>query len=295
MRLRDHTRSPARVRRAAAAGGVSVLALVTLSGCRASWSNGLLLKGVTQESHRVNALWDGAWVALLSVGLLVWGLTAYVVIRFRRKDGDDELPEQIRYNVPLEVLYTVVPVLMIAVFFFFTARDESALLDVSKKPDVTINVVGKQWSWDFNYIEANVHEVGTQAELTGQPGVEATLPTLWLPVHKRVEFLLTSRDVDHSFWVPAFLQKMDTIPGRVNRFQVVLEQEGTFQGRCAELCGAYHSQMLFQVKVVSWAVYQQHMSELRAAGQSGLLSNNLNRSQILPQDQHLLPTPTGSS
>ena len=115
---------------------------------------------------------------------------------------------------------------------------------------MTVNVVGKQWSWDFNYVEDDVHEVGTQAILTGEPGAAETIPTLYLPVGERVEFVLTARDVIHSFWVPAFLQKMDMIPGRVNRFQVVPTQEGTFGGKCAELCGAYHSQMLFNVKVV---------------------------------------------
>ena len=93
--------------------------------------------------------------------------------------------------------------------------------------------------------------------------------------------MLTARDVIHSFWVPAFLQKMDMIPGRVNRFQVTPTQEGTFKGKCAELCGAYHSQMLFNVKVVSRAEYEQHMDELRAKGQSGLLNNTLNRTELM--------------
>ena len=115
---------------------------------------------------------------------------------------------------------------------------------------MTVNVVGKQWSWDFNYVEADVHEVGTQAILTGEPGAEETIPTMYLPVDERVEFVLTSRDVIHSFWVPQFLQKLDMIPGQVNKFQVVPTEEGTFKGKCAELCGAYHSQMLFNVKVV---------------------------------------------
>ena len=164
---------------------------------------------------------------------------------------------------------------------YYTARDESELLNTSKPADVTINVVGKQWSWDFNYVEDDAHEVGTQAILTGEEGAQETIPTLYLPVGERIEFVLTARDVIHSFWVPAFLQKMDMIPGRVNRFQVVPTQEGTFKGKCAELCGAYHSHMLFNVKVVSRAEYDSHMGELRAKGQSGLLNNTLNREQLM--------------
>ncbi len=156
-----------------------------------------------------------------------------------------------------------------------------------KPADVTINVVGKQWSWDFNYVEDDVHETGEQAIMTGGPGAEETIPTMYLPVGERIEFVLTSRDVIHSFWVPSFLQKMDMIPGRVNKFQVVPTQTGTFKGACAELCGAYHSHMLFNVKVVSRDEYEQHLSELRAAGQTGLLNNTLSRQQLM-QDQGAL-------
>ena len=166
---------------------------------------------------------------------------------------------------------------MVAVLFYYTARDESALLDTSKEPDVVVNVVGKQWSWDFNYVDER-HLRGRHPGAAHRgAGRGGDLPTLYLPVDKRVEFVLTARDVIHSFWVPAFLQKLDMIPGKVNRFQVVPTQEGTFQGKCAELCGAYHSQMLFNVKVVAQAEYDAHIAELKAKGQTGQLDNALNR------------------
>jgi cytochrome c oxidase subunit 2 len=263
--------------------GATVAAL--LGGCasgdlRGDASTGWLPPAVTEEGVRVTNLWIGAWIALIAVGVLVIGLTVWCIAAYRRKKDDTELPVQLRYNVPIEILFTVVPIFMVVVFFYYTARDESALIDTSQEPDVTVNVIGKQWSWDFNYLDADVHEVGTQAILTGEPA-EETIPTLYLPVDERIEFVLTSRDVAHSFWVPAFLQKMDLIPGRVNRFQVVPTEEGTFKGKCAELCGAYHSQMLFNVEVVPRAEYDQHMSDLRAAGQTGLLNNSLNREQLM--------------
>ncbi|WP_371814186.1 cytochrome c oxidase subunit II [Phycicoccus sp. HDW14] len=259
---------------------------LALGGCasgelRGNASTGWLPPAVTEGGERVTSLWIGAWIAAIAVGLLVIGLIVWCIAAYRRKHDDTELPVQLRYNIPIEILYTVVPMLMVVVLFYYTARDESYLVDTSKKPDVTVNVIGKQWSWDFNYVEDDVHEVGTQAILTGQPGAEKTIPTLYLPVGERVEFVLTARDVIHSFWVPAFLQKMDMIPGRVNRFQVVPTQEGQFKGKCAELCGAYHSQMLFNVKVVSRAEYDQHMADLRAADQTGLLNNTLNREQLM--------------
>lgn len=223
------------------------------------------------------------WITALAVGALVWGLTIWCIIRYRRRKEDVGLPPQLRYNVPIEILYTIVPVMIVGVLFFFTARDEKILMDTETyEPDVTVNVVGKQWSWDFNYVDAQVWESGVQAQLTGKPGVQETLPTLYLPQNQRVEFVLTARDVIHSFWVPAFQQKLDVMPGKVNKFQVVTKEPGTYQGKCAELCGAYHANMLFNVKVVSQQEYDQHLAQLRAKGQTGMLDNSLSRSHLEP-------------
>ena len=269
--------------------GLVLTCAVALSGCSGSISRGLLPHGVTDQTDRITNLWNGSWIAALGVGVLVWGLIFWCVVAYRRTKDDIGLPEQLRYNVPIEILYTVVPLFMIAVLFFYTARDEAALLDTSKKPEVTINVVGKQWSWDFNSVDAGTFEPGTRAELTGKPGVAPALPTLYLPVDKRVEFVLTARDVIHSFWVPQFLMKMDMIPGQVNRFQVRPTEIGTFQGKCAELCGTFHPNMLFQVKVVSQGDFDARMAELKAKGNVGLLDNSLSRAKIEQRDQQYVP------
>ena len=283
------SRQGGRGRRLASLAAIAA-GVVLLTGCeRASWSDGLLVPGVTTGAERVTQLWVGTWIAAIAVGLLVLGLLFYCLIVFRHKDGDDELPEQLRYNVPIEVLYTVVPIFIVAVLFFYTARDEEYLLDTSTEPDNVINVVGKRWSWDFNYVNDDVHLAGTQAQLTGQPGVEETLPTMFLVVNERTEFVLTARDVIHSFWVPQFLQKMDMIPGRVNKFAVTPTQTGTFQGKCAELCGAYHSNMLFNVRVVERDEYDAEMARLAEAGNTGLLPNTLNMEPLLERDNELLP------
>ena len=293
--MRTHLRPTARqTRRGLTLTGLFVAATVFLSGCASNGtaSSGWLPQGtnggeITNNTGRVTNLWVGTWIAALAVGLIVWGLTVWVMVAYRRKKTDVGLPPQLRYNVPIEILYTVVPIFMVVVLFYYTARDESELLNTSKPADVTINVIGKQWSWDFNYVEDDTHETGAQAIMTGEPGAQETIPTMYLPVGERIEFVLTARDVIHSFWVPSFLQKMDMIPGRVNKFQVVPTQTGTFKGACAELCGAYHSHMLFNVKVVSRDEYEQHLSELRAAGQTGLLNNTLSRQQLM-QDQGAL-------
>lgn len=283
-----------RPRRAIGAIGL-VIAVVALSACSAVGvntdpKNGYLPEGITEEAALVENLWIWAWVAALAVGVLVWGLILWCMAAYRRrKDDDGSLPVQLQYNVPLEILYTVVPMLMVGALFYYTQDATTKLQDVSQEPDTTINIAAKQWSWDFNYVDDDVHEAGQMAELDGKEGAEEKLPTLYLPVGERVEFVLTSRDVIHSFWVPAFLEKMDVNPGIVNRFQVTPNQTGTFQGKCAELCGAYHSQMLFNVKVVERDEYDAHMQELEDKGQTGLLDNGLNREEILERDRDLLP------
>ncbi len=258
-----------------------------LTGCSEEVKRGFLPKGATEGAQRVTDLWVGGWIAALAVGAIVWGLTIWCVVAYRRKKDDVGLPVQLKYNVPIEILYTVLPLLMVSVLFYYTARDESILTDhTTHEPDVTVNVVGKRWAWDFNYLDQSekplVYESGVQGELTGTTGDREKLPTLYLPVDSRVEFVLTARDVIHSFWVPAFQQKLDMIPGKVNRFQVVTTEKGDFDGKCAELCGAYHANMLFRVKVVDRAEYDQHLEDLRAKGNVGMLGPELSPAGLEP-------------
>lgn len=294
----EHVDTPVvtRRRRWAQLTGIAAVSAIALTGCQGKLSNGFLPEAVSDSGHTVTNLWVGGWIAVLAVGVITWGLMLYAAVRFRKRKGDDTLPVQLRYNIPIEMLYTIIPIFMVAVFFYYTARDEALLTDTSKKPDVTISVLAKQWSWDFNYVDANVYEVGVQTQLNGQPGARSQMPVLYLPVNKRIEFVLNSRDVIHSFWVPAFLTKLDVIPGRTNKFQIVTEQEGEFQGKCAELCGAYHSEMLFMVKIVSADEYNKQMAHLAAIGQRGQLAVDLSREPLVEGDSTLVPAPalTGS-
>lgn len=246
------------------AGAVAVALLA--SGCSAQEALSLNApEGATEEAPTIESLWFGAWVAVAVVGVFTGGLILFAAFRFRRKDGDPA-PKQMRYNVPLEVMYTVVPLVMIMGMFFFTARDQIELTKVSDNPDNTVGVVGFRWSWAFNYVEDDVYDVGT-ADV-------ADMPNLYLPVNESVVFELQSPDVVHSFWIPAFLTKMDVFPDRLNKFEVTPNKVGTFAGRCAELCGVDHSRMLFTVKVVERPEYDRHMAELRAKGQVGSIETD---------------------
>lgn len=252
-----------------------------LAGCatEASPKQGWLpaAPGTTNLTEPITNLWVGSWIAALFVGVLVWGLMIWAIIVYRKRPGDDELPVQIRYHLPLELLYTFIPMVMVGVLFFYTVQVQNEITDVSETPDVNIEVYAKQWSWDFNYTDENVHDTGDMAALDGTMAPAEDLPTLYLPVNKRVEFTLTSRDVIHSFWVPAFLTKLDMFPLETRTMQIVPQAEGTYLGKCAELCGEFHAYMLFNVKVVSEQEYQDHIQSLRDAGQEGLLDGSLDR------------------
>lgn len=261
-----------------------------LSGCGEALTRGYLPEPATEVGSDVIGFWNATWIAALVVGVIVWFLILWSVFAYRRK-RDDEIPTQFRYHVPFEILYTVVPILMVAAMFGQTVNVQNKMLDTEQEPDVVVNVVGKKWSWDFNYVNEDVYVSGEQArELNeGEEGLPETLPRLVLPVDSRVEFVLTSRDVIHSFWVVNFLQKLDMVPGRVNIFQVTTTEEGTFAGKCAELCGAYHSEMLFEVDVVSEAEYAAHIASLEEAGNTGQLGTDRDMYELQPDQQDKLP------
>jgi cytochrome c oxidase subunit 2 len=172
---------------------------------------------------------------------------------------------------------------MIGVLYVFTARDTTVIEDTSAEPDLVVEVYGKQWSWDFNSLDDDVWDSGVHVADVGAPDPEP-VPTLYLPVDELVEFHLQSRDVIHSFWVPAFLYKKDVFPGQTNVFQVTPTREGLYEGKCAEFCGEHHAGMLFQVAVVSREEYDAHMAELRDAGQTGRLGPELDRQQVNGDD-----------
>ena len=266
---------------------IAATLILALTGCTPEeFSRGLEpgTPGVTNHTDNIVAMWTGSWVILWGVGIIAWALMFYAIIVYRRRKGDTSIPVQMRYNNPVETLFTVVPLILVIGFFAFTAKTMQAIEQPTPNPDVKIEVIGKQWSWDFNYVNANVYDAGIQSQFEGQKGSEAALPVLYLPVNKTVAIDLTSRDVVHSFWVIDFLYKKDVFPGKTNHMYFTPQKIGTYKGKCAELCGEFHSMMLFNVKVVSQADYDAHMAQLAAAGKVGQLDDKYNRNQNLPGD-----------
>ena len=254
--------NPRRARRLVLAA-ILGLGAVLLSGCGTEELHNLAMpaRDNTTTSHYVFDLWRWGWVAALATGVVVWGLILYACFAFRRR-SDDEIPVQTRYNLPLEIFYTIAPVIMVVVFFFHTVNAQNSILEEVPDPDHVIDVVGQQWQWTFNYpdeeaVEApNVYEVGTASYM----------PTLVLPVDETIEFRLHSPDVIHDFWITGFLMKMDVVPGRVNHFQITPQKLGSFKGKCAELCGVSHSRMLFNVEVVTREEFDAYLQDKEAQG-----------------------------
>ncbi|MBB6626443.1 cytochrome c oxidase subunit II [Nocardioides sp. KIGAM211] len=277
MGLQLPKRSAGTLRRVALLAALGTV-LVLLAGCSAQtqheWKNLAMPDPVTEQGHHTFLLWRYAWIAAMVTGVIVWALIAWVVVAYRRK-SDDEVPIQTRYNLPLEIFYTVAPIMMVIVFFYWTVDVQNAVLDEDAPIDNTIEVVGQQWSWTFNYGVGERDDAADEdASDTKYPydkyvyeaGTGSYVPTLVLPVDETTRFNLHSPDVIHDFGVPAFLMKMDVIPGRVNHYQVTPTEIGEYVGKCYELCGVYHSRMLFKVKVVSQDDYAQYLADREDAG-----------------------------
>lgn len=278
----QHRTSSKGLKGKAVAAATAVSALL-LTGCSEQASVGWLptQRGVTDNADTIMDLWIGTWIAALAVGLVTWGLMLWCIIAYRRRKYETGYPRQVSYHAPLEIFYTAIPIILIVSFFTFSDRAEREITaPKSETADVTIEVYGKQWAWDFNYLDENVYFAGVQARLDkeGKEGVEETLPTLYLPVNSTVDLQLKSRDVIHSFWVPAFLEKRDTIPGMTNHMYFTTGSEpARYQGKCAELCGEYHSEMLFNVEVVSQEDYDAYIQSLENEGNIGRLGDEYNR------------------
>ncbi|GAB3127916.1 cytochrome c oxidase subunit II [Tsukamurella serpentis] len=286
-----------------------VVGMFALAGCSADeamrfgWP-----EGVTPEARSMTELWSWSVVAALIMGVLVWGLTFWTITFHRRKADSPDFPRQTAYNVPLELLYTAVPFLIIAVLFYFTVIVQTKVEKLEDNPGVTIDVTAFQWNWRFAYREVTIDgqkvslerenpygkqpdlaklneevakEKAESGEVHVQPergpnhgrfqeirdylkfstvevqGSSAEIPVLVLPTDTRVQFDLASADVVHSFYVPQFAFKRDVMPNpeqnhSQNKFQISeIERAGAFVGRCAEMCGDYHSMMNFEIRAVS--------------------------------------------
>jgi cytochrome c oxidase subunit 2 len=267
-----------RSRRWLPATALAVVLMTMTAGCNAKTVEQLGLRTpLTTQAKTIVSLWQGSWIAALAVGVVVWGLILWSILVYRKRS--DRIPHQVRYNLPVEILYTVVPFIMVGVLFYFTARDENKINTLSANAQVVVDVTGYQWTWEFQYPQYPVRnspngvtqigymwngKIGAGGNDNGclnpQTAGGCTLPLLEIPEHETVRFNLISNDVVHAFWILPFNFKRDVIPDHPNHFEVTathtLYSGPDTIGRCTELCGLYHSRMLFRIKIVTPAEFQ---------------------------------------
>ena len=244
--------------------------MLMLSGCSAKdWERDLRFgwpTGITKQGTRMRVLWTWSSVAALAVGVIVWGLIFWCMIRYRKRN--DELPRQTKENLLIEAIYTIVPFFIIAGLFYYTVVVENYVDVRTKHPDATIEVTAFKWNWQFTYNgNKYTNSASSAAEDITTVGSSTEIPILVIPRGMTVRFVEHSDDVIHSFWVPEFLFKRDVIPQpRDNQFEITATKDGHYVGRCAELCGTYHSQMNFEVRVVEPNVYNAYKAALAKLG-----------------------------
>ena len=231
------------------------LALV-LTGC-AQVSGLGFEEGITSVNDISLSLWQGSWIAAAVVGVFTLVLILWPAVFHRAKASKGEFPKQTQYNVPVEVAYTVIPFIIVAVLFYYTAVKQNEIVEKTTTYAHEITVDGFQWSWQFGYPEA-----GPKAVVTGTP---ANPPTLVVPLGEKVRYTITSNDVVHGFWIPAFMIQIQNLPGVTNSLEFTANKLGSYPGRCNILCGRNHSQMLFTVKVVTPSEYKTYLETLKAS------------------------------
>ena len=246
-------------RRKFLSGILALLGLTLLSSCSSeSVPTFGFDRGITSVTDHSLPVWQLFWVLAVIIGIFTAGLIFWSIAFHRRKGN--EMPKQTQYNVPTEIAYTLIPIVLVAILFAFTARAETAITKVSPASatnvhDITVN--GIQWSWQFTYAEA-----GPKATVTGTP---ENPPILYMPLNEPVRFTITATDVDHSFYIPAFMIQRMNIPGAPSQLEFTAKKLGEYPGRCAMHCGRNHSGMRFTVKVVSAIEYQSYINSLKAA------------------------------
>jgi cytochrome c oxidase subunit 2 len=191
---------------------------------------------------------------IIAIAALVLGLLLFIIVRFNRRANPE--PARFSHNTPIEILWTVTPVLIlmfIAIFSFRLLFEEHDM----PKPYMTVKVTGRQWNWDYEYPDQKIAAFTAtpmseeDAKAKNLPYLLETNASMYAPVGQVVRVQVTAEDVIHSWSVPAFGVKIDAIPGRLNQTWFKADRTGTFYGQCSQLCGTNHSYMPIEVKVVT--------------------------------------------
>jgi cytochrome c oxidase subunit 2 len=217
-------------------------------------------QAVTSQGREIADLYYVVFVVAAVIFFMVEGLIVWTVVRYRRKPSDTELPAQVHGNNALEIIWTVIPTVIVAILFLLTWNTLNHVDTVSANSDVRIRAVAQRFQWSFEYLSPD----GTQVVF------KQLAPEMVVPAGQTVHLTLHSPDVIHAFYVPQFLFKRDVVPGRENEFEFTVDASmagGTFRGQCAELCGTFHDAMQFTVKALAPADYAAWLQKAQQAPQ----------------------------
>jgi cytochrome c oxidase subunit 2 len=229
---------------------------------------------VTSQGIAAAGLYLPVFLIAVAIFILVEGLLLLLVLRFRRRSTGADLPAQTHGHNVLEIIWTAIP--MVIVFALFVVSTSVLINDVQAKSDehaAVVDVQAFRFGWIFDYQDpgsldpdsGEYEPAGVSLSGGGREGA----PEMVLPVGAPVLIRLTAADVIHSWYVPSFFFKKDAVPGRINEFEITIEQPGVYGGQCAEFCGLAHGDMYFTVNAVEQSEYDAWLAETAGASTGG--------------------------
>jgi len=220
----------------------------------------------TESARAIQDFHDLLFVIIVGITVLVAGLLAYVIFRYRA--SRNPVPRDFTHNTLIEVLWTIVPVIIL-VIIAIPSFNLLYFLDRTQNPELTIEVTGQQFSWVYTYPDSGItlySNMKQQDQLEeGEPYLLAVDEPMVVPIDTNVQLLVTASDVIHSFGVPSFGLKTDAVPGRTNETWFRADRTGTFYGQCSELCGANHAFMPIEIRVVEKDEFEQWVASRQTA------------------------------
>ncbi len=241
--------------------GIVLVAVLVLAGCGS-------LTPVTEQGREVRDLYNVLYAVAAVVFVLVEAAIVFAAIRYRRRS--DMLPPQFHGNNLLEVVWTVVPLLIVAALFVLTWGVLNRVEAKADNPRVTVNVLAFQWQWQFTYQGERVPlPAGQPPEDLTIKGTIAKPPVMYLPVGEPIRFNAEAQDVIHSFYVREFLFKRDAFPDHTNTFDLTITKPGDYGGQCTEYCGLAHQAMRFTIRAVPRPEYERWLVQAKRQAASG--------------------------
>ncbi|HHF3112165.1 TPA: cytochrome c oxidase subunit II [Vibrio diabolicus] len=276
------------------------VSLITFSSF--SWSKESdynMTKGVTAISGQVYELHMLIFYICCVIALIVFGVMFYSIFRHRKSKG--AVAAHFHESTKVEIIWTVIPIIILVAMAIPATKTLVAMEDTSQS-DITVKITGSQWKWHYSYFGENVEFFSllatSQKQIDGieTKGAHYLLEVdnpLVLPVNRKVRFLMTSDDVIHSWWVPDFAVKKDTIPGFINEAWTRIDEPGVYRGQCAELCGRAHGFMpvvvhaMEEEKFDEWLASKKEEIALQKAAAQEALSQDLSMDELMSQGESI--------